>query len=136
MQSMMKTILKTLAVLMLGAGLAGPAVAEDPGIAGIWQMKDGYSDYLVEMCGADRTDLCVKPVALRGKADNEKNRAHLNSYIVKDAKQIGANRWKGKLELWGQSADGTLVLRDANFLTISGCFYLVVCNQFELNRIN
>jgi uncharacterized protein (DUF2147 family) len=136
MKSIMKTMLKALTALTLGAALAGPAMAQDLTIAGIWQMKDGYSDYLVEMCGPDSTNLCVKPVALRGKADNERNRAHLNSYIVKDAKQIGANRWKGKLELWGQTADGTLVLRDANYLTISGCFYLVVCNEFELNRIN
>lgn len=136
MKSTMKTILKTLVALTFGATLAGAAVAQDLPIAGIWQMKDGYSDYLVETCGKENTDLCVKPVALRGKADNERNRAHLNSYIVKGAKQIGANRWKGKLELWGQTADGTLVLRDSNYLTISGCFYLVVCNEFELNRIN
>lgn len=136
MKSTMKTILKTLVALTFGATLAGAAVAQDLPIAGVWQMKDGYSDYLVETCGKENTDLCVKPVALRGKADNERNRAHLNSYIVKGAKQIGANRWKGKLELWGQTADGTLVLRDSNYLTISGCFYLVVCNEFELNRIN
>lgn len=136
MKTTMNSILKSLVALVMGAALVGPSVAEDLPIAGVWQMKDGYSDYLVETCGADSTSLCVKPVALRGKADNERNRAHLNSYIVKGAKQIGANRWKGKLELWGQTADGTLVLRDANYLTISGCFYLVVCNEFELNRIN
>jgi uncharacterized protein (DUF2147 family) len=133
---MLKTMLKALMAFTLGAAISGPAAAQDLQIAGTWQMKDGYSDYLVELCGPDSTNLCVKPVALRGKADNERNREHLNRYIVKNAKQIGANRWKGKLELWGQTADGTLVLRDSNYLTISGCFYLVVCNEFELKRIN
>lgn len=135
----MKFIAQTLAAIGLAASLsagAAPAAAQDTGIAGLWQMKDGYSDYQVELCGAEGTDLCVKPVALRGKADNERNRAHLDTYIVRNAKQTGANRWKGRLELWGQTADGTLVLRGADYLTISGCFFLVVCNEFELNRIN
>lgn len=138
----MKQFGKALAIAgMIVAGvMAGPASADDAAmagrIAGQWQMKDGYSDYEVTMCGPDGTSVCVKAVALRGKADTPKNRPYLNQYIVSEAKQTGANTWKGKLRLYGQTADGTILMSDDDHVTIKGCFLLLICDEFKLKRLN
>ncbi len=122
-------------VLALMGGLAAPVAAQDVTIEGVWRTKDGLSDYQVAFCGADGTRLCVSLIALRGKADKEKNRPYIGKTIINEAKASGTNRWRGQLKLYGQSADATMAMLTPTTAELSGCAYFVVCDEFDLVRV-
>ena len=125
---------KMIGALALATAMASPALAAEATVEGLWQPEDGLSDYQVSYCGADGTRFCLKVVALRGKADKEKNRPYVGTNIVDGAKASGVNRWKGKLNLFGQTADATFTLKSANVLVMDGCAYFVVCDTIVLSR--
>ena len=131
----MTKIVRWAAALAMGLALAAPAVAQDAPVTGKWQTKDRDADYQIEMCGPDNTQLCVRLVALHGRGDKAKNRAYLGKLLVDRARPVSQVRWRGKIDLMGQTADATFTLRSANTLEISGCAYVVICDSFNLNRI-
>lgn len=135
----MKTIVKSAAgwvtALVLGVALAAPANAQDVSVIGKWQTKDRDASYQTEMCGADNTRLCIRLVELHGKGDKARNRAYLGKLLVDKARPVSQVRWRGKIDLMGQTADATFTLRSANTLEVSGCAYVVVCDSFNLTRV-
>src|SRR6478609_6854676 len=89
--------------LLVSAAMAVPALAADASVEGVWQ-PDKNSDYQVHMCGKDSKQFCLKVLAIRGKMDKPENRPYVGTDIIEAAKPSGKNRWKGKLNLFGQSA--------------------------------
>ncbi|MDB5624035.1 MAG: hypothetical protein JWR39_2598 [Devosia sp.] len=118
-------VLGALAV-SLGAALASPV--------GQWEIESGDSRYQVSMCG-DGTQLCAELIWLGNGADSRKNLPYLNTLMIDGAKQVKPNQWKGQLNLYGQSAPGTITQVSADVVRIRGCFLLVVCRSYNLKRI-
>lgn len=127
-------VLKMIGALAMATAMASPALAAEATVEGLWQPEDRLSDYQVSFCGADGTRFCLKLVALRGGADKEKNRPYVGKNLVEQAKASGTNRWKGKLNLFGQTADATFTLKSVNLLVMDGCAYFVMCDTIELLR--
>lgn len=131
LESNMNGISRVLLAFGLAVTMVAPAIAADP--TGLWR-PDKTSDYDVTLCGNDNTQLCIKVVKLAGAMDTPQNRPYLNQVIVNKAKPSGANRWKGKMNLFGQSGDATVTLRGENDLLIKVCAYIVVCREYPMTR--
>jgi uncharacterized protein (DUF2147 family) len=143
----MPTMMRTLFTAALASGLllAGMAAApaEDNGAAidyyqavvGIWQPPDKLSDYEIRVCDDKTGAICLKVKALRGAAVKPKYTAYLGKDIVENATPAGKGSWKGKLHLFGQEADGTLTIKDANTLKLEGCAFVVICDDVVLTRV-
>lgn len=119
----------------LAVSMTVPTLAQDLSVEGVWQPKDKDSDYQVHMCGQDGKRLCLKVLAIRAHMDKPENRPYVGTDIIDQAKPSGQNRWKGKLNLFGQSADTTITLVGANQIDLSGCLYFVVCRSIKLTRV-
>lgn len=122
----------------LFAGLAlltTGAMAQDlPSPQGIWEIDSRDSRYRVEMCGDDGEALCGTLVWLRSSARSEENLQYMDSTIIDHASPTGDNVWRGKLHLWGHTADGTITQTAADTIELQGCAFFVVCRTYTLNR--
>jgi len=134
LESDMKLIAKSLMAAGLAMSMAGVSVAEDLDPTGLWVAEEN-SDYQITRCGDDNSQLCVKLAALRGKMRKERNLPYLDKIILQGAKPNGANRWKGKMTLFGHTGEATLVMTGADTLNVKMCAYVVVCDEFLLERI-
>lgn len=130
----MKALLKTAVALAASLMLAAPAVAQDYSVEGVWTLKDKSSDYRATLCGKNGDRLCFELIALRKGADKPKNRKYLNTRIINEARPAGPNRWKGSISLYGQSANGTLVML-GDTMKVNACAYVVICDEFNLYRV-
>ena len=99
---------------------------------GMYQTEDRLEDYQVSLCGAGGKMLCVKLLALRGKAYSDRAAALIGHNIVDQAKPAGANKWKGKITIEGKTADSTLTLRQGVALDVHACAYVVLCASISL----
>ena len=101
--------------------------------AGIWQSTTGESRYQVSLCG-DGTELCAKLTWLRADARTKENLLYLNTYVVKGAQAMQANRWRGTVNYNGDTVSGSVTLVDADTLKLTGCkgFF---CKALEFTRV-
>ena len=75
-----------LTALSLTTFAATPGGAADPASpVGKWQTTSGESRYEVSICGEN--SLCARLTWLRADARTPENLAHLNTYVVKGARQ-------------------------------------------------
>ena len=119
--------------LALGAALIGPAAAEGATVAGVWEVG-ADSAYEGSFCGKDGKAFCLTVTRLSGGMDTAKNRPYLGRNIIDKAKPSGKGHWRGQLNLFGQSADATVSLKNDSTLLLHGCVYFVVCKDLELKR--
>ena len=131
LERQMKQFWKMGVALALGASMIGPAMAAGP--EGIWQFGK-ESNYQGSFCGKDGKSFCLTVNSLWGGMDTAANRAYMGRNIIDRAKPAGQNRWKGKLDMFGQRADATVILKNDNTLVLHGCMYIVACKDLELNR--
>jgi hypothetical protein len=131
----MKSIGKAILALVLAVGMSGASFAQSLDPTGVW-VAGKNSDYAVSLCGAENKAICFQLVALRNNMDNKRNRPFLNTLIINQAKATGANRWKGKMSLGGQTGDATIQLRGDNDLRVKVCAMIVVCEEYALERVN
>ncbi|MGV3490036.1 MAG: hypothetical protein ACO1OG_01825 [Devosia sp.] len=122
-------------MLGLVASMVGGSYAQDLDPTGVW-VAEKNSDYAVSFCGPSGKDLCFELVGLRKNMDNPRNRPYLNTLIINRAKPNGANRWKGKMTLGGQSGEANIVMRGANSLNVKVCAMLVVCAEYAMTRVD
>lgn len=140
---MMKQLFAALigsSLLLAGAHIAsaeekGAAMDHYETVIGTWQPPDKLSDYEIRVCNTDSGAICLKVKALRGDAVKPKYTAYLGKDIVENAKPAGKGKWKGKLHLFGQEADGTLTIKDVNTLKLEGCAFVVICDDIMLTRV-
>jgi uncharacterized protein (DUF2147 family) len=126
------TISRIIAAAALVAGFTVSATAgESP--AGMWQTDGGASRFEVTLCG-DGTEVCAKLVHLGGEARTPENMTYLNTYVLKGAKRVLENKWRGAADYMGELVKGTLEVIDADTMTINGCKG-ALCQKFELSRI-
>jgi uncharacterized protein (DUF2147 family) len=144
MPTMMRTLFTAALAASVLLGGAQWTAAEDKGAAidyyetvvGTWQPPDKLSDYEIRVCNTKSGAICLKVKALRGDAVKPKYTAYLGKDIVENAKPAGKGKWKGKLHLFGQEADGTLTIKDANTLNLEGCAFVVICDDVVLKRVS
>ena len=131
------------AALLIGASLFAPmpgfaedAPAGDPDaiVVGLWQPPDKLSDYEIRFCDEGSRNICLMVKDLRGAAIKPKYTAYLGKDIFSNAKPSGSGKWKGKLQLFGQEADGVLKVVDADTLQLDACAYVVICDKVMLTR--
>ncbi|MFC0013531.1 DUF2147 domain-containing protein [Devosia nitrariae] len=113
---------------VLAANLASPV--------GTWEIEMRDSRYQVEMCGENEDQLCGTLIWLGNGADNEENLPYLNTLLIDHAPQVGENRWRGKLHIFGQTATGTITQVSDNRIELEGCVAFVLCRTYQLYRID
>ena len=122
-----------LTALFLSMFAVTPGGAADPASpVGKWQTTTGESRYEVSTCGDN--SLCARLTWLSADARTPENLAHLNTYVVKGARQIGANRWSGTLNYNGEKIGGSMTMIDGDSMRLSGC-KLIMCQTLEFERL-
>ncbi|QQR39928.1 DUF2147 domain-containing protein [Devosia rhizoryzae] len=124
------TRLALAAALTIGAAL--PATAASPN--GVWELNTKDTRFALELCG-DGTQLCGQLVWLSDADYNEQYKPYLNKPMATALRPDGANRWKGKMQLFGHSFQGTITAHSDEHMTMSGCAFLVVCKTYEMYRV-
>jgi len=125
------------AAMRIIAGVALAAMSSVPALAspeGIWEIEMGDSRYRVELCGPEGTALCGTLIWLGNGADNAENLPYLNMLMIDHARQVGPDRWKGDLHLYGQSAAGTISQVGADQITLRGCVAIILCKSYQMYR--
>ncbi len=120
--------------LVLASTLAFASVV--PAMAspvGLWEIESRDSRYDVTFCG-DGTQLCAELVWLGRGADNPTNMPYLNTLLIDRAKPTRPGEWKGKLHLFGQTADGTISQVGPDRITLRGCVALILCKTYQMHR--
>ncbi|MEO6012244.1 MAG: hypothetical protein ABIQ30_01480 [Devosia sp.] len=127
MSKMLRKAVALGAVLMMAAG---PALAGDS--LGMYQTTDRKMDYGLELCGAKGTSLCVTLLAARDTAATAAVVPYIGKLIVNQAKPAGKNKWSGKMQIGGYELSGKLTLKPGVTFVMSGCAYVVICDDFTL----
>jgi uncharacterized protein (DUF2147 family) len=128
MSKMLRTILSAGAVALMGLA---PAAAFADQQLGVYQTTDRKMDYELRLCGNGK-QLCVKLAAARGTAATPQTTPYIGKDVVTTANPSGKNKWKGKMQVAQYKLDGTLTLNPGTNFVMSGCVYVVVCQDFTL----
>lgn len=100
---------------------------------GIWEIEMRDSRYDVQLCG-DGTQLCAELIWLGNGADSPENLPYLNTMLIDHARQSKPGQWKGKLHIYGQTADGTISQVSEDQITLKGCVAFVICKTYQMYR--
>lgn len=126
------------AALAVLAGVTVPAVSEPIEITihggatlGVFQTGDRKMDFELSKCG-DGEELCVRLLVARGSAKTKQTRPYIGRLVVKEARPSGSNAWKGRLKFGKYDLNGSMKLRPGKDFVVSGCLYLVVCDEITL----
>jgi len=120
--------------LALGAMvLSGAARAADPmDPRGLWLRQEGGVQFSFYDCGEGL--LCAKVVA----ADNPEDRAGIGTVILRGAKKVAANEWRGTLynSEDGKSYDGRISVKSKGAeLSVQGCLMCFLCGGETWKRL-
>ena len=127
----MKTLLRTIVALGAAAMLTmSPAFADTS--LGVYQTHDRKMDYELMLCGSGEKELCVRLLKARGSAATSTVKPYIGKLIVNKAKPSGKNKWKGKMRVGQYELDGSLTLSPGKKFVMSGCVFVVMCDDFTL----
>ncbi len=127
-----KWLLSCLVVLGLGAV---PAVAATFDPTGIWEATDGESRYDVALCG-DGTQLCAKLIWIKPSEISDRNRKYIDTFVLRGAERVSEREWRGNIELYGHSVNGSVTRLGEDVMQVRGCALLVVCERHVITRIS
>ncbi|NOZ33582.1 MAG: DUF2147 domain-containing protein [Alphaproteobacteria bacterium] len=128
---MIRLVLAALILLVSASSASASNHAISP--TGSWASANGESRFTVTLCG-DGTELCARLVWLRKDMRTAENMAYLNAYVIRRARAVGANRWRGTVNVYGERTSGRIELVDNARMRLVGC-RLVLCQSFEFKRI-
>lgn len=118
--------------IALGAALLmtlSPALAREE--LGIYQTSDRKMDFQLRTCGSG-TDLCVRLLAARGSAATKQVKPYIGKLVVNKARAAGTNSWKGIMHFGKYDLDSSMTLKPGESFYISGCVYLIICEDITL----
>jgi hypothetical protein len=127
MRGLLRTAAALGGVLLMGLG---PATAAQN--LGVYQTTDRKMDFELVTCGSSDKDLCVTLLAARGSAATKQVKPYIGKLVVNKAKAAGENTWRGTMRFGQYDLDGKMRLRPGKSFVISGCVYLVVCEDIKL----
>jgi uncharacterized protein (DUF2147 family) len=119
-------------VVVLGTALtmmSGVASAET---LGVYQTTDRKMDFELATCGSSDKDLCVTLLAARGSAATKQVKPYIGKLVVNKAKAAGENNWKGSMRFGQYTLDGRMTLKPGKSFKVSGCAYIVICEDINL----
>jgi uncharacterized protein (DUF2147 family) len=99
---------------------------------GVYQTTDRKMDYDLSLCGPSEKALCVTLQAARGTAATDGVKPYIGQMVVNQAPAAGKNRWKGKMRIGDYELKGSLTLSPGEKFVMSGCVFIVVCEDFTL----
>jgi hypothetical protein len=121
-------LLRTVVALGAAAMLsASPVLAKD---LGIYQTSDRKMDFKLTTCSGE--DLCVRLLKARGSAATKQVKPYIGKLVVRNARPAGENVWKGVMRFGKYDLNGSMTLKPGESFYISGCVYLVVCEDITL----
>lgn len=126
MSGLLKIAVALGTALLMGAS---PVLA---GNLGIYQTSDRKMDFDLNTCGKSDKDLCVTLLAARGSAATKQVKPYIGKLVVNQAKANGENNWRGTMRFGQYDLDGKMRLRPGKSFVISGCAYLVICDDIKL----
>ncbi len=115
---------------MVFSGAARAADAMDP--RGLWLRPEGGVQFSFYDCGSEL--LCAKVVA----ADNADDRAGIGTVILRGAKKVAANEWRGTLynSEDGKTYDGRITVKaKGSELSVQGCLMGFLCGGETWKRL-
>lgn len=115
-------------------GLVAPSAAQEMSPLGNWQSTKGDARFTVGYC-PDGRELCATLTWLREDVRNPARLASVGTHVVEGAKQTGPNRWRGTLHYAGHTLSGSVTLVSPDFMRVSGCMLLILCETVELERM-
>ena len=115
---------------MVGASVLPVMAAPD----GVWELDTRDTRVQVNLCG-DGQQLCGSLVWLSDADYNEKYKPLLNQPMMERVSQVRPNQWRGRMTLFGHSAEGTITQVSEDQLTLKGCVLLVVCKTYQMYRV-
>jgi uncharacterized protein (DUF2147 family) len=118
------------AAAMIAASVV-PAVAASTD--GVWELETRDTRIQLNSCG-DGTQLCGALVWLSDADYNERYKPLLNKPMMERVTQVAPGQWRGKMRLFGHSAQGTITQVSDDQLTLQGCVMLVVCKTYQMYR--
>jgi uncharacterized protein (DUF2147 family) len=123
----------TLLAVAAGACLAttAPALASPEGR---WELETKDTQFELVLCG-DGTELCGKLAWLSDAEYNDQYLPYLDKPMATKLQPDGPRRWKGRMQLFGHSFQGTISQDTEDQMTLSGCAFLVVCKTYEMYRV-
>lgn len=126
-------MIRPIRVLLAAVLSLVPVVPAFASPAGVWDLETRDTRFQLEMCG-DGSQVCGQLVWLSDADYNEQYKPYLNKSMANRLRQVGQNRWKGDMTLFGYKMAGTITQVNENQLTLSGCAFLVVCKTYQLYR--
>lgn len=109
---------------------ASPAMAKED--LGIYQTTDRKMDFQLSTCGSGDKDLCVTLLKARGSAATWQVKPYIGKLVVNKAKPSGKNAWKGTMRFGQYELNGNMTLRPGKSFKVSGCAYIVICEDINL----
>ena len=125
MRGLLRTAVALSTALLMGLS---PAMAKE---LGVYQTTDRKMDFQLTTCGSGE-DLCVRLTAARGTAATRQVKPFIGKLVVNKATPAGVNKWRGKMRYGDFELTGDMRLRPGKNFVISGCVYLVICDDFTL----
>jgi hypothetical protein len=74
----------------------------------------------------------VRLLKARGSSATKQIKPYIGKLVVKNAKPAGQNVWKGVMHFGKYDLDGSMTLKPGESFYISGCVFLVVCEDITL----
>lgn len=126
----MRLMVRIFAGLVLAMASVLPVVASPDGV---WELETRDTRVQVNLCG-DGQQLCGALVWLSDADYNKKYEKLLNQPMMERVAQVKPNQWRGKMTLFGTSAEGTITQVSEDQLTLKGCVLFVVCKTYQMYR--
>ncbi|HHB81965.1 MAG TPA: DUF2147 domain-containing protein [Devosia sp.] len=102
---------------------------------GVWAADAGDARYDVALCG-DGTQICVKLIWIKPDQINERNIQLLNKYVIYEGKRAHLAEWRGKIDIYGMTLDGSVKILGQNKVKVTGCAFGLFCEGFTLSRMS
>lgn|GEM_PF-998406 len=129
---MKKALLSMTAAIAVATLSVSPVTSGEVSPVGTWQSSTGESRYEVSLCGSDK--LCARLTWLRSDARTAENMAYLNKYIVRGARPVSENKWRGTIDYAGEKIGGSVTLVNADRMRLNACM-LIACQSVDFHRI-
>jgi uncharacterized protein (DUF2147 family) len=108
-----------------------PTLAASPD--GVWELETRDTRIELNVCG-DGRQLCGALVWLKDTDYNVQYQPLLHKPMMERVTQSAPNEWRGKMKLFGMTAQGTITQVSEDQLTLKGCVLIVACKTYQMYR--
>ena len=99
---------------------------------GVYKTSDRKMDFQLNTCGKGDKELCVTLTAARDSAATWQVTPWIGKLVVDRAKPAGKGVWRGTMQFGQYELNGKMTLRPGQSFKVSGCAYMVICDDINL----